>query len=173
MLIKTIGMACILISATILGWYIDRVKILRIEDLEGVKRVLQMIHGEVNYAITPLPMALQEIMDKNHTRINCILKELLKLINNKTGENISLLWEKAVKSQSPYLYLEEEDITSLLSFGQTLGYLDKEMQKKNIEITTDYIEGQIKRLEKQQDKNGRLYRSLGILGGCLLCILLF
>lgn len=173
MFIKTIGMAAILISATILGWYVDRLQILHLQDLEGFRRMLHMLRGEVNYAVTPLPIALKEIMSKNDTRVNCIFKELLSLIENKTGESISLLWEQAIKSQRSYVYLEEEDINQLLTFGQSLGYLDKEMQKKNIEITIDYMDKQITKLEKQHDKNGRLYRSLGALGGCLLCILLF
>lgn len=173
MLIKTIGMGCILISGSTLGWHIDRVKIRRIEDLRGLRKALHMLGAEVNYAVTPLPMAIEAIMSKNHGRINEIFIKLLSLIKEKTGESMFILWEKAVKAQVPYLYLEEEDIKHLLSFGQVLGYLDKEMQKKNIEITLAYIESQINKLEKQQEKNGRLYRSLGVLGGCLLCILLF
>ncbi len=173
MFIKTIGMACILISATILGWYIDRLKILRIQDLGGLERAFYMLKAEVNYSVTPLPVAIREIIAKNHTRINCIFEKLLSLIENKTGESISLLWEEAVKNQGSYVYLEDEDVENLLAFGQALGYLDKEMQKKNIEIILDYLGQQIKKLEKQQEKNGRLYRSLGALGGCLLCILLF
>ncbi len=173
MLIKTIGMACVLMSGAIMGWYIDRVQILRIEDLEGLRKALHMLGAEVHYSATPLPAAIAEIIDKNQTRINCIFKKLLSLIENKTGESLSVLWEEAIKSQRSYIYLEEEDIKNLLAFGQALGYLDKEMQKKNIEMTLGYIEDQIKRLSKQQEKNGRLYRSLGVLGGCLLCILLF
>ncbi len=173
MFIKTIGMGCIIVSSAILGLYIDKVKKYRIDDLEDLKKILYMLHGEVAYSITPLPLALKEIIRKSQARIDCIFKELLRLIDNKTGEGISVLWNQAITSQKPNIYLEEEDIKNLASFGQTLGYLDKEMQKKNIEITLGYIEGQIKRLEKQQEKNGRLYRSLGILGGCLLCILLF
>lgn len=173
MFIKTIGMACILLSGTILGWYADRVKTRRIEDLEGLKKVLYMLKAEVNYSITPLPTAIGEIIHKNQTRVNCIFQNLLSLIENKTGESIDVLWTMAVKNKASCVYLEGEDIKNLLSFGQALGYLDKEMQKKNIEITLGYIEGKIKALEKQQEKNGRLYRSLGVLGGCLLCILLF
>ena len=173
MVIKTIGMGTILISATILGWYIDRLKILRIEDLDGLRRVLHMLRSEVNYSVTPLPIALKEIMGKNNSRINRIFIKLLSLIEDKTGESISTLWEQAMADQMPFLYLEEEDEKPLLSFGQSLGYLDKEMQKKNIEITLEYVENKITKLEKQHDKNGRLYRSLGVLGGCLLCILFF
>lgn len=173
MLIKSIGMAFVLIGATTLGWCIDRVQLYRIEDLEGVRSILYMLHSEVNYSITPLPTALREIIDKSNSRVNCIFTRLLSLIGEKTSESITVLWEKAVKSQLPKTYLEEEDEKNLLSFGQTLGYLDKEMQKKNIEITIEHIEKQIARLEKKHDKSGHLYRSLGILGGCLLCILLF
>ena len=80
MFIKTIGMGLILASASILGWYIDRLKVFRIEDLEGLRRMLHMLRGEVSYAMTPLPSAIKEIMGKNHTRVNVIWKELLKLI---------------------------------------------------------------------------------------------
>lgn len=166
-------MGCILVSATLLGWYIDRLKLLRIQDLEGFRRMLHMLYSEVNYSVTPLPLALEEIIGKNESRINCIVIKLLELIEGKTGEGISVLWEQAMSSQLPFVYLEEEDTKNLLSFGQSLGCLDKEMQKKNIEITLAYVENQIVKLEKKHDKNGRLYRSLGILGGCLLCILLF
>ena len=173
MFIKTVGMLCIIASATTLGWYVDRIKKYRIEDLDDLKKILYMLHGEVAYSITPLPLALKEIISKSQARINCIFKELLKLIDNKTGEGISALWDQAITNLKPYIYLEEEDIKNLASFGQTLGYLDKEMQKKTIEITLAHIEEQIKKLERQQEKNGRLYRSLGVLGGCLICILLF
>ena len=173
MFIKTIGMGLILASATILGWYIDRLKVFRIQDLEGLRRMLHMLRGEVNYAMTPLPNAIKEIMNKNHTRVNRIFKELLNLIEAKTGENISTLWKKAVTTQLSQTYLQEEAGKILISFGESLGYLDKEMQKKNIEITLGYIENKIEELNKEHEKNGRLYRSLGILGGCLLCILLY
>lgn len=173
MLIKTIGMGCVLISATLLGWYVDKVQLLRIQDLEGLRRVLHMLHAEVNYAMTPLPSAIKEIIHKNQTRVNVILSELLNLMEEKTGENLSLLWEKAITTRLPETYLQEDDANTLISFGQSLGYLDKEMQKKNIEITLGYIENKIDLLGKQHEKNGRLYRSLGVLGGCLICILLY
>jgi len=173
MLIKTIGMGFILASATMLGWYIDRLKVFRIQDLEGLRRMLHMLYGEVNYAMTPLPNAMKEIISKNHTRVNVIFKELLDLIEKKSGENISTLWKKTITTHLSQTYLQEEDGKMLISFGESLGYLDKEMQKKNIEITLGYIESKIEELNKEHEKNGRLYRSLGILGGCLLCILLY
>lgn len=173
MFIKTIGMGFILASATILGWYIDQLKLLRIQDLEGLRRMLHMLRGEVSYAMTPLPNAIKEIIKKNHTRVNKIFEALLDLIDAKTGQNISYLWEKAVTGQLSHTYLQKDDEEILISFGESLGYLDKEMQKKNIEITLGYIENKIEELNKEYAKNGRLYRSLGILGGCLLCILLY
>lgn len=173
MIIKTIGMVFVIGGATLLGWYVDKLQILRIQDLEGLRRMLHMLHGEVSYAMTPLPSAIEEIINKNHTRINIILKELLSLIEAKTGDNLATLWKDAITSHVSYTYLQEEDTKILLTLGQSLGYLDKEMQKKNIEITLGYIEHKIAELNKKYEKNGRLYRSLGILGGCLLCILLY
>ena len=92
-MIKTIGMVFVIGGATVLGWYADRLQILRIQDLEGFRRMLHMLQGEVSYAMTPLPSAIEEIIKRNHTRINVILKELLRLIEEKTGENLAALWK--------------------------------------------------------------------------------
>lgn len=173
MLIKVIGMGLVLVSATTLGWYIDRLQILRIQDLEGLRRMMHMLGGEVSYAMTPLPSAIEEIITKNSTRTNVIFKGLLKEIEKKTGEGLASLWERAIVENAKHTYLNQDDLKLILPLGQTLGYQDKEMQEKNIEITIGYIENTIKNLNKKIEKEGRLYKGLGILGGCLICILLY
>lgn len=173
LVIKLAGITCVIVSTTILGWYLDKVQILRIEDLKGLCKILHMLYSEVDYSITPLPLALKEIINKNDTRVKVIFENLLQNIEQQTGEGLSVMWERAVIDQYSYTYLEQEDIKILISFGKTLGYLDKEMQKKNISITLKYIENQIIKLEKEQEKTGKIYKNLGMLGGCLLCILLF
>lgn len=162
----------IIVSGAVLGWYVDRLELYRIEDLEGTRRILYMIYAEVDYCANALPSAIREIVDKNDTRINFIFEYLLVILADNSGDTIAQLWSKAIDCKKDYTYLNKEDITILKTFGKSLGYLDKEMQKKNIQLTLGYIEEQIKILTQKYEKNGSLYRSLGILTGCLIWILL-
>ena len=59
-----------------------------------------------------------------------------------------------------------------ISFGKTLGYLDKNMQINSIRMQVDYIDSQIDKLEGSWEKSRKMYLSIATLGGGLVVILL-
>lgn len=67
-------------------------------------------------------------------------------------------------------YLREKD--AFFSLGEHLGYLDLEMQMKQLSLYEENLEEEISRLKEEASVKKRLYRSLGILGGLLLAVLL-
>ena len=67
-------------------------------------------------------------------------------MGKKTGYNASELWENAVERYIDDTYLSKVDKSILLSFGNALGYLDKEMQKNNINLCILYLEDEMKNL---------------------------
>jgi stage III sporulation protein AB len=70
-------------------------------------------------------------------------------------------------------FLAPEDRTVLEDFGKTLGYLDKQMQKNAIEYAVTYIDEKAAALQKQSDKNKRMYQSLGVIGGLFITVVLW
>jgi len=61
----------------------------------------------------------------------------------------------------------------LENFGKTLGFLDKSMQLNSIDLTVSYIDSKSEMLTSQDEKNRKMYGSLGILGGMLIVVVLF
>lgn len=61
---------------------------------------------------------------------------------------------------------------AFFSLGEHLGYLDLEMQMKQLSLYEENLEEEISRLKEEASVKKRLYRSLGILGGLLLAVLL-
>lgn len=59
-----------------------------------------------------------------------------------------------------------------MSMGETIGYLDKEMQEKTIDFAIEQIEDVIFQMKDQVIKNCRMYRSLGLSFGLLVVIIL-
>ncbi len=89
-------------------------------------------------------------------------------INKK---NLPKEWEKAVDKNKAKMNLNKNDVTLLLRIGQILGASDVQTQISQFEtvniLTMDYI----KEAQKNYNENGKLYRSLGVLGGVFVAIL--
>ena len=66
----------------------------------------------------------------------------------------------------------EKFLEILMSMGETIGYLDKEMQEKTIGFAIEQIEDVIFQMKDQVIKNCRMYRSLGLSFGLLVVIIL-
>ena len=87
-------------------------------------------------------------------------------------ESFSRVWNQAVRDQLKPQIIETEFLEILLSMGETIGYLDQEMQEKTIGFAIEQIEDVIFQMKDQVIKNCRMYRSLGLSFSLLLVIIL-
>ena len=63
-------------------------------------------------------------------------------------------------------------LVAVLSFGKTLGYLDKAQQEGSIRLFLRYLAEALEQGKKRMEKNGRLYYGVGALSGLLLIVTL-
>jgi stage III sporulation protein AB len=57
--------------------------------------------------------------------------------------------------------------------GKNLGYLDKEMQLKAITFVLEYIDGAVNKINESIGKQTRMYKTLGVLCGLLIIVIMF
>ena len=57
-------------------------------------------------------------------------------------------------------------------FGKLLGKTDIKGQLSQIELTQKLIEKQIEKAEFEKNKNSKLYKTIGIISGIAICIIL-
>ena len=60
----------------------------------------------------------------------------------------------------------------LLRFGESLGYLDRDMQEKAILFYLEDLEHSIETLRKEEPEKSRLFFGMGILSGLFLAVVL-
>ncbi|HOQ16369.1 MAG TPA: stage III sporulation protein AB [Defluviitaleaceae bacterium] len=167
------GALMIITGTAFIGYLFDRFELYRMKDLENIKRALLFLKGEIDYMIASLPVAMEEVGSRVGTNIGKIFSHVGESMKNKRGYSAEKLWKESVELYKDSTYLSKEDINNLLALGTALGYLDKEMQKNNIDLLLVYLEDEINRLKLHRHKNGRLYKTLGFLGGILIVILLY
>lgn len=173
MLLKITGFILVMMATTAAGVFFAGKDGYRAKDLYQMKTALNILKSEIEYALTPVPEAMGHISQKINEPVNQIFKCFYDtaLTDKKIG--IYDIWEKSIEENKSCTYFEKDDIECFKCFGKTLGYLDKNMQLNSIEITLDYIDEKIDMLNSVSDKNKKLYTSLGILSGLMICVVLF
>ena len=79
-------------------------------------------------------------------------------------------WNLAVAENS--FSLSKEDIKIISNFGNLLGKTDLKGQITEIELANNFLDKQIKEAEEIRKKNDKLYKSLGIIIGITIVIVL-
>ena len=83
---------------------------------------------------------------------------------------MELSFKDAIKESKNNLL--KEDLEVIINLSKTLGKTEKDGQVSQIELAKTFIESQIKKAEKEEEKNSKLYKTLGATVGLALIIIL-
>lgn len=169
---KVIGGILTFASCSLLGLYYSFREGYRIADLNELKKALVILRSEIEFSHASLPEALAGISKRTEKRTGDFFGFLRDRLSENSGEEISVLWSMAVKEKLSLTHLAAEDFECLERFGKTLGYPDKKMQTDSIDIAIEYINSKITLLNVQNERTRRMYRSVGIVGGILIVVVL-
>ena len=88
------------------------------------------------------------------------------MINKNAGE----AWNEAINVT--FTALKQEDIEIIKGLGRMLGKTDINGQISEIELVNEFLETQIKEAEYEKNKNYKMYKTLGIVVGIAIVIIL-
>lgn len=142
--------------------YIDRVK-----ELTSIKSALNILENKIKFTQTPLDEIFKQIAKSNSEENIVKIFETMSKIRN---ENIHKIWKNVINTHETNLNNDDKKI--LLDMGNILGATDVEGQVSNIRITTSFIDKQIQKAEEEKEKNVKLFRTLGIVSGLTIIIIL-
>lgn len=171
-LLKLISTLFIFLTSSTIGYLYGKTFSSRFENLIYLEQCIKILETEIVYAVTPLPEALSNVFNKGKKKVSYIFDEIKEnLFLNKEGGvyNSFLSVESKLYEE---LYLQKEDVEVFLSLGRVLGTSDRKDQQKNFTLILNQIDTQILEAKIERNKNEKLYRSLGIITGVGIIILL-
>jgi len=172
MIIKFIG-AVILISATsLIGFSLANDCSKRPRALRELQSLLQMLENEISYLSNLLLEAFNRIYEGTNSDTAILFREAAKNLGTN-GITADEAWEKSIEENYAKLSLNKEDKTILVTFGKMLGNSDLEGQLNNIKLMSSQLKLQELKAEGMRLKNEKMYRSLGVLSGLAITIVLF
>ncbi len=166
------GIVIIVLCTTLTGAYFALRERYRLQDLQELERAVLLLENHISYLGEPLPEILESISYKISGIVGMILQQTAKEMEQRQEETADAIWERVWRAYLPKTYFTGEDFRAVLSFGRTLGFLDKAQQKGSTELFLREIRDAEKRLDRRLEKNGKLYYGIGVLSGVLLAVVL-
>lgn len=168
---KWLGMCMVLMGSLGLGLWYSTLYTKRWKNLLSCRKAMMIIRGEIAYGRTPLPQAFGQAAG----RVQGVLKEFLEMVSERLAEGggrMEQIWRKALEEVFRDREMRQEDLRELRELGDTLGYLDVEMQLQTIDLYIRRLEQSIREYEEEKKSRTRLYPALATMCGALICIIM-
>ncbi len=169
---KWIGIGFVLVSCSLGGFWLDMLDQKRVKDLEQVLYAFELLKGEINYRLTPLVEACMIVSNMTTDGVCELFYNFTTHLERHEEVDTKKMWDMAIDETRPHFTLKEEDFELISSFGSTAGYLDKELQKRNIELLIEKLTRHKDIVHQNHLRTGRMYKGLGVLIGLCLSIIL-
>ncbi|ONI37676.1 hypothetical protein AN639_00820 [Candidatus Epulonipiscium fishelsonii] len=169
---QILGIALILMTCTLIGYAFERNEYRRVKEYEQLIYGFEILKSEIDYSLSPLSEACLTASKLTQDGVQQIFIRFNYHLTKREETDTKRMWEKSIDESRQYLSLKEEDYTMLSMFGNIAGYLDKELQKRNIEMLLEKLVIQKKEITSNYNRTSKMYKGLGILIGLSVSIIL-
>ena len=167
LIIKIIIYSFIFLSSSLIGILISKKYENRVNELKEFKNALNIFKTKIRYTYEPIPDIFMEISENINSNISNVFYEAACKMDVLTAGEA---WGLALKMED--LNINEEDKNVLFNLSKLLGKTDLQGQISSIEMTEDFLEEQIRKAQNLRTKNEKLYRTLGMILGLAIVIIL-
>lgn len=169
---KIAGSLIVILSCTFLGYVLSTDCRKRPQQLRELQSMLQMFENQISYLSDVITEAFMRIGKVCRSETGIFFTKTVEVLNESRNRSASQAWEQAVMQNIKRTALDREDEEILLTFGKMLGCTDLDGQVKNIRLALDQLKHQEVKAEVSRSRNEKMYRSLGVLGGIAVVIVL-
>ena len=163
--LKWIILLVILIISIYIGILKSRSYENRVIELNKFQNALVMFKSKIEFTYEPLKNIFEDIS-------NVIYGDDCNIFSYtiQNDNNINESWKKAVDKINSNFSKNDKEIIKMM--GKLLGKTDIKGQVSEIELTKELIQKQIEQAELEKNKNVKLYKTMGIVLGLGICIIL-
>ena len=170
---KSVGVLLIIFSCAGLGFGQSLRLTGRLRTLEMMKRMIVLLSGESRFGNASLCSAFYEAGGKLKEPFGSFLGEVSGKLSSLGGRNFESVYRECAQNYMKLLNIQKEEEELFFSLGSRLGYLDLEMQMKELLLYEEELTRRTEELRREMPAKKKVYESLGILGGILLAVLVW
>lgn len=162
----TIFACCTSVGILVSKSYSDRLK-----ELKNLSSLINIVKNKITFTHRPLVQIFEEVAQiDGSSKISNIFSSTSEKLQY---EPFKKAWDKAIGEQKKYLNLKNEDINLIKTFGNMIGKTDISGQVNEIDEFILLLNSQIVIAEEEKNKNFKMHKSLGVIIGLGIVIILF
>lgn len=144
----------------------------RLNLLLQLRQMVFLLKGQILYANAPLAEAFEAVGKRMEGMLPEFFLQVAGRLYGQQGKTFCEIWKEEVGQIDPESVLANTDRQSLAALGEHLGYLDRDMQERNLLLYLEQLDLVIRGLRERKEERCRLYTSLGVMGGLFLTVLI-
>ena len=172
LVVKIILLFLVLAASTAIGFFIANRYSVRVRELEDLAIALEIFETKISYTYDNLIDTFTYISENLKTKVYRIFFITAEHLRESKNMSAGDVFRNVVDDEKIFLELNEKDTEILKGLSVSLGQTDLENQIKNIRLTLQMINTQLKEAYEEKGKNFKMYRNMGVLTGLVLIILL-
>ncbi|CAH0118592.1 MULTISPECIES: stage III sporulation protein SpoIIIAB [unclassified Paenibacillus] len=173
MTLKLIGAALVILSCSLFGFYQAAQFANRPKQVRQLVAALQRLETEIWYGHAPLPDALRKIGEQIPEPLKLIFTTAAQRLTDAKGLSTQESWQQAIEEHWKSTAMKQNEKNILHQFGFSLGTSDRNDQIKHIRLAVGQLQHEETAAFDEQARYEKMSRSLGLLAGALIVILMF
>jgi len=172
-MMKILGAVLIIGASTLFGYYKASLYAARPRQIRQLIHALKRLATEIGYGSTPLPEALARLSSQCSRPLNRMFGIIADRLRTGSSDTAKDVWQESVRLFWGQTAMKSPERETMLELGSSLGISDRENQLKHIELAVTLLQHEEAAARDEQLKYEKLSRSLGVLGGALIVILIY
>lgn len=165
--IKYITLTLIFGGTSFIGILIAKKYSNRLKELQEIKKALHMLEVKMKFTYMSIPVIFREIETQVYGNIAKFFGNCAEKIEYMPAEKA---WNESIYNSNTNLLPKDKEV--LNGLGKLLGQTDIEGQINQIKLVDDFLNIQIQEANEAKNKNEKLYRTLGMVAGLGIVIIL-
>lgn len=170
-MLKIAGNLLVFAASLLYGWKVKAEYAEHVEQLVGMKEMFLMMWGEISYARTPLKEAFLQIAAQGKEPFASFLRRAAEGLEGQEG-SMGSFWGRLVDEEAGRFLFTAKERGLLKRAGENFGYLDGQMQLKNLELYIGQAETLIQKAQGELKDRQKLSGTLSLMCGLFVIILL-
>lgn len=141
-------------------------------DLKKLLECICLLKGEICYSNAPLREIFGQIHKKRGDAVSVFFQTAGKEMEKMEGKTFREIFTESLRVLEKQTFLNREDLDGLDNLGKTLGIMDVDMQRSQLELYTERLKASIEEAKEQWKEKERLVPKLGLTCGMVVVLIL-
>lgn len=172
-MLKLLGACLVVLACTWIGFQIAAHYRKRPQQIRQMYTALSLFEMEIMYGNRPLLHICEEIAEREAGIVGQIFAVSAQNLAELDGESTFSCFQQAIEQVWHFSAMEKNEKKILLDLSATLGRSNRGDQIQHVQAAKANLKIEEKKSRQEQEQYEKMFRTMGLLTGALLVILLY